>query len=248
MAAPSDLMSAVGLDLFHHPDARELAILWHDRFRLSERLAPPGDHPQPFLWAIDGHLELHAGAARPAWQGGVWVTLDEVGRRAAQSGELTRACSTGASLRVLDALGGWGVDALVLARRGCQVSLVERHPLISALQQDLVRRSGSQHVSSVWGDGFIALDETDGYDVIYLDPMFPQRGKGALPGKRMQVLSLLTESDPRPLSVWVERAVAAARQRVVLKRRDKDPVVAPPDWQIRGRKVRFDVYRGRRMP
>jgi 16S rRNA (guanine1516-N2)-methyltransferase len=246
LAAPSVLTFRADVDLFHHPGAFELASSWRDRFRLCERSAPPADHPEPYLWAVDDHLELHAGAAPRAWRGGVWVKLDEVERRAAQGGELARACGSG-QVRpwVLDAMGGWGVDGLVLALRGCRVSLVERHPLISALQQDLVRRFGRPQVTSVWGDGFAALD-ANGYDVIYLDPMFPQRGKGALPGKRMQVLSVLAEPDPRPLTEWLEHAIAAARQRVVLKRRDKDPAVAPPDWQIRGRKVRFDVYRGRR--
>jgi len=252
VAAQPSLTPGAALPLFHHPDAMDLAALWHDRFRLCERFAPPTEHPEPFLWAVDDHLELHAGAAagHRSWHGGVWVSLDEVERRALQGGELARACGVGqpAGPWVLDAMGGWGVDGLVLARRGCRVSLLERHPLISALQQDLVRRAGHLRVTSVCGDGFAALGEPGGYDVIYLDPMFPQRGKGALPGKRMQVLAMLTEPDPRPLSVWVERAVAAARLRVVVKRRDRDPLIAPPDWQIRGRKVRFDVYRGRCSP
>jgi 16S rRNA (guanine1516-N2)-methyltransferase len=109
-----------------------------------------------------------------------------------------------------------------------------------------VRRLALPNVASRCGDGFEALTDASGYDVVYLDPMFPGRSKRALPGKRLQVLAALAVADPRPLSLWLEAAVAAARHRVVLKRRSKDPLVARPDWQIRGRTVRFDVYRGER--
>jgi len=233
------------MPLFFHPNAAALAALWADRFALEERDAPPTDQREHYLWAVDDHLELRAGADDPAWQGGVWVLPGEVERRAAQGGDLVRACGVSRDFRprVLDAMAGWGVDGLVLASRGCQVTLVERHPLVSALQEDLARRVGAE-VTCRCGDGFQALTAIPGYDVIYLDPMFPQRAKGALPGKRLQVLALLAESDQRPLSSWLQTAVAAARRRVVLKRRDKDPLIAPADWQIRGRSVRFDVYRG----
>jgi 16S rRNA (guanine1516-N2)-methyltransferase len=233
------------MTLFFHTSAAALAARWADRFALEERDEPPADQREHYLWAVDDHLELRAGADDPAWHGGVWVLPGEVERRAAQGGDLARACGVSRDFRprVLDAMAGWGIDGLVLASRGCQVTLVERHPLVSALQEDLARRIGAE-VTCRCGDGFQALHASPAFDVIYLDPMFPQRAKGALPGKRLQVLALLAQPDPRPLSSWLQAAVAAARRRVVLKRRDKDPLIAPPDWQIRGRSVRFDVYRG----
>ena len=39
-------------------------------------------------------------------------------------------------------------------------------------------------------------------------------------------------------------ARARARARVVLKRRLKDPIELTPDWSLRGRSVRYDVFRG----
>ncbi|MFU8816995.1 MAG: class I SAM-dependent methyltransferase [Pseudomonadales bacterium] len=235
------------MQLFFHPSATDLAARWAERFDLVACDAPPANHRQHFLWAVDDHLELHAGADDRAWQGGVWIAAAEVERRATQGGDLVRACGVAHDFRprVLDAMAGWGIDGLVLASRGCQVTMVERHPLVSALQQDLARRTGLADVCCRCGDGFRALEDDPGYDVVYLDPMFPQRGKGALPGKRLQVLAALAEADERPLALWLQTAVAVTRRRVVLKRRGKDPLVAPPDWQIRGRTVRFDVYRGR---
>ena len=81
------------------------------------------------------------------------------------------------------------------------------------------------------------------FDVIYFDPMFPVRGKTALPGKRMQYLAGLLGDDPPFTGSLVELGRRQARSRVVVKRRSKDPVIARPDWQITGRTVRYDVYR-----
>lgn len=229
--------------LYHHPAARDLAKRWAHSFRLVEREAPPADHAGFYLWAVDDHLELRRGPGRAGGRDGVWVSCAELRRRSDQGGELARTCGAGTGLEVLDALAGWGVDGLVLARRGCRVTLVERHPMASALAQDLARRSGLEVVSRC-ADGFDVLGEGRCYDVVYLDPMFPARRKGALPGKRMQFLAALTTPDPRPLESWLDAAIAVARRRVVLKRRSKDPVCRAPDWQITGRTVRYDVYRG----
>jgi 16S rRNA (guanine1516-N2)-methyltransferase len=228
--------------LFHHPDARALADPLRQCFSVLERTHPPTDIDGFYLWAADDHLELRRGGSND----GVWVPLPELLRRAAQGSELRRACGPArTSARVLDAMAGWGVDGLVLAGGGCAVTMVERHPALVALQQDLVRRSGLSGVECRSGDGFAALAEAPGFDVVYLDPMFPARHKGALPGKRLQWLAALTEPDPRPLSHWLDAAVARVRGRVVLKRRRKDPAVMRPDWQILGRTVRYDVYRGK---
>lgn len=228
--------------LYFHPQATHLVTPFADLFRLVEQSSPPRDHPGFHLWADVDHLELRRGDSP-----GVWVSEAELRRRTNQGGTLLRACGvTGeAPLRVLDPLAGWGVDGLVLAGRGCRVAMVERQPALWALQQDLMRRSGLS--ASVHGpvDGYTILAAGCSYDVVYLDPMFPERGKGALPGKRMQWLAELTESDMRPLSAWLEQALLAATGRVVIKRRRKDAAVAPPDWRILGRSVRYDVYRGR---
>lgn len=214
---------------------------WREHVIVIESLQPPRAEEGFFLWAVADHVSLCRGRER-----GVWVTLSELERRAVQGGDVARACGLGGrrTLRVLDAMGGWGVDGLVLARRGCDVTLVERLPALWILQQDLIRRSGANTVTAICGDAFPLLEREGHWDVVYLDPMFPTRAKSALPGKRMQWLAQLAVADTRPLSRWLDAAVAAAGERVVLKRRLKDPVIEVPDWQILGRTVRYDVYRG----
>lgn len=213
-----------------------------DWFQLREVTQPPAAEAGYYLWAAEDHLELRRGDEAH----GAWVRVAELERRAAQGTDLLKACGVGGERRprVLDLMAGWGVDALVLAARGCPVVAVERLPSLAALLQDLVWRSGVAGVAVQCADAMDVLGEATAVDVVYLDPMFPTRHKAALPGKRLQWLAELAAPDPRPLDVWLSAAAPIAQRRVVLKRRRKDPLVAAPDWQVAGRTVRYDVYRG----
>lgn len=231
--------------LFYPVEAAARVRRWQDRFRLEAADAPPAAFEGAHLWAAPDGLTL-----RVAVDGRVdslRLGLEEVTRRARQGDELLRACgvSSGRPMEVFDPLAGWGVDGLVLASRGCRVTLVERNPVVATMQEDLVQRSGASAVICRCGDGFRTMAEAaaGGCDVVYLDPMFPDRRKGALPGKRMQWLARLSAPDPRPLTQWLDVARRLAGERVVLKRRRTDPPVARPDWQIVGRSVRYDVFR-----
>ena len=177
---------------------------------------------------------------------GISISAQEIDQRLAGPFMLGRACGLpGAGLRVLDAMGGLGVDALALARAGAAVQVVERHPMLWALLKDLIRRTGA-NVSAALGDCADLLRDGADYDVIYLDPMFPDRRKKALPGKRMQYLgALLADAAPFDPGL-ISLAQQCARSRVVLKRRLKDPVPIKPDWTLRGSSVRYDVFLGRR--
>jgi 16S rRNA (guanine1516-N2)-methyltransferase len=229
--------------LYFHPDAAVWVSRWHGRFRLVESLEPPTVAVEPILWAAPAHLELRVGTGRGQ---GAWVPEAEVRRRARQTPELLKACGAGSGMTVLDAMAGWGLDGLVLAATGARVTMVEREPLMHALQEDLIRRLGVEGIVPIRADAFGVLEAAATFDVVYLDPMFPPHAKHALPNKRMQYLAVVAGAgDARPLDVWVDLAVQRARRRVVVKRRLHDLATQPPDWQIRGRSVRYDVYRGR---
>ena len=234
--------------LYCHPLAQPWALTLVTGCTVELALCPP-DAIRPCLWAAPDHLELHAADPR---LGGVWVEATELLRRVADGSTLKRACGALGEARVLDPMAGWGVDALLLAAAGARVVAVEQEPLLHALGRDLARRSGIAGVEFHCGDGLRMLDTAEPFDLVYLDPMFPAHGKTALPGKRMQVTRALpgaeTEITVPELLRWIEAGRAAARRRVVLKRRLKDPVVGSPHWQIKGRSVRYDVYRGTGSP
>ncbi len=156
--------------------------------------------------------------------------------------------------RVIDATGGLGRDAFVLASLGCEVTLVERQPVIAALLEDALDRaratSGStadttRRITLVCADAIHWLSSArfPAADVIYLDPMYPARGKSALPGREMQLLQQVAGAD-EDIEALLEAALAAADRRVVLKR----PRLAPrapgpaPETSLIGKSTRYDIY------
>ena len=191
------------------------------------------------LRCIDGQLVLYD----QAW-GNFWLDQKTVKKRSRgfRQSLLARACDVVSKPRILDALGGWGTDSILLAQAGAAVTYCEREPLVSLLAQD---RARLMHVAIQFHtldvSQFLASTEAT-FEVVYLDPMFGDHPSGALPAKSMQVLSELAQ--PTDLSEVFELAVSRATNRVVVKQRRKHPTeLAVPDWSLTGRTVRFDVYR-----
>lgn len=161
--------------------------------------------------------------------------------------------------RVIDATAGLGVDAFVLASLGCRVTLLERVPAVSALLQDGLSCSqayaaGNDHelqvilermhlVRSDAADYFKQIPEVDYPDVVYLDPMFPERKKSAAVKKEMQVFHRLIGADSDADQVF-HAALTIARDRVVVKRPRSAPALAgcTPSHRIEGKRNRYDVY------
>jgi DNA-binding sugar fermentation-stimulating protein len=76
--------------------------------------------------------------------------------------------------------------------------------------------------------------------------MFPPRGKKALPNRGLQHLRELTESAANGDDELILLGLALEKTagRVVVKRRLKDAQLLPADFQIKGKSIRFDIYRG----
>ncbi len=157
---------------------------------------------------------------------------------------------------VADATAGLGEDSFLLAAAGFEVLLFERDSVIAALLADaLARGSEDSRVADVVGrmrlagsDSVAALPALAGQvDVVYLDPMFPERRKSAATKKKFQLLHHLE----RPCSDEAE-LLAAARtacpKKVVVKRPAKGPWLAgaKPSYDLAGKTVRYDVYLPRR--
>lgn len=160
---------------------------------------------------------------------------------------LVRACKPTQGMRILDATGGWGRDAAVLASFGADVLMLERQPIMAALLADGLNRLPSTSplmLSLVHMDAkqyLQSLTETDYPDVIYIDPMHPSRQKSALVKKDMQVLQRLIGSDD-DVTALIQLAITRVRHRVVVKWPQRQPAVLPCDACIAGKTVRFDVY------
>jgi 16S rRNA (guanine1516-N2)-methyltransferase len=160
----------------------------------------------------------------------------------------------GATPTVIDATAGYGRDAYVLSTLGCQVTLIERNPILAILLEDAIDRAQGDsetedianrmqlvHHSSI---NYFAQLSSDHYpDVIYIDPMYPSRQKTALVKKEMQLLHQLIGPDTDSSELLVT-ARAIAQKRVVIKRPTS---AAPIDQQkpnaaIESKSTRYDIY------
>ncbi|MCZ6640555.1 MAG: class I SAM-dependent methyltransferase [Gammaproteobacteria bacterium] len=181
---------------------------------------------------------------------GVSISAAEIEKRATHDLELARACgiTRHTPCTVLDAMAGWGIDGLTLQRLGCRVTCLEQSSVAWALLHNLFERLGVDHGQLHHTDAWCWLEQaTESFQVVYLDPMFPERRKKALPGKRIQYLAQVVGDLEHDLSDWINRARSTATSRVVLKRRLHDPEIGNPDWTINGRSVRYDVYRPKKF-
>jgi len=156
---------------------------------------------------------------------------------------------------VVDATAGYCQDALLFALMGYRTTAIERSPVVSALARDGLRRltvragiTLDKRLRLIEGDGRVLLPSiTPPPEVIYLDPMFPpKRKKSAAVKKEMRLLRALVgdDSDAHEL-LEISRRVAL--DRVVVKRPDDAPPLAPdPSMSLAGKLVRYDVYLARR--
>lgn len=155
--------------------------------------------------------------------------------------------------RILDATAGLGKDGFVLASLGCEISLIERQPLIGALLEDgLERGARDLHVAPIIarmtllkGNSIEVMRNWEGEapQVIYLDPMFPHREKTALVKKEMRLFRPLVGDDPDAPAL-LAAALALASHRVVVKRPRKAPCIEgpKPSHGLEGKSSRYDIY------
>lgn len=162
---------------------------------------------------------------------------------------LVRACKPSHGLKIIDATAGWGRDAAVLASFGADVLMIERHPVMASLLSDALSRRKDcegKHLQLALhvGDAYSYLNELaeqDYPDIIYIDPMHPERSKSALVKKEMQALQQMIGADNDALRL-IQLAINRVRQRVVVKWPQKNKPLLPSNACITGKTVRFDIY------
>ena len=159
------------------------------------------------------------------------------------------------NLEVLDATAGLGRDAFVLADLGANVHLCERDPVVLALLRsglDMAQCSTDPWLSQVAARMRLSardareltVREVGHCDVIFLDPMFPQRDKSAAVKKEMALFQFLLQDETDSNDELLHWALACPVARVVVKRPPKAPPLAQlaPSHVIKGKAVRYDVH------
>lgn len=167
--------------------------------------------------------------------------------------------------RVLDATAGLGKDSFVLACLGCQVQMLERSPLVQILLADGLARAqvfAREHDPELWAvmqrmqlmrqdsrTYLASLTAEQIPDVIYLDPMFPERNKAADVKKEMAAFHSIVGKD-EDADALLPLALAHVNYRVVVKRPRKAPFLnnQAPSYQLEGKSSRYDIYTLKKMP
>jgi 16S rRNA (guanine1516-N2)-methyltransferase len=250
--------------------ARDTAVTWSgdesQRARAGElagELALPVVRPENadfglLLVCAPGHLELrdcrHPRVA-PVHVDFSHLDLRRYGHNLSRRQPLARAIGK-KTKTVVDATAGYCQDALLLALMGFHVIAIERSPVVAALARDALQRFAARAATKpvhrlqiVMGDALALLPAmATRPETIYLDPMFPaKRKKSAAVKKEMRLLRELVGDDPDALALLdVSRRVAL--ERVVVKRPDDAPPLAPgPSMSIAGKLVRYDIYLARKQ-
>lgn len=205
------------------------------------------------LTLTDGAMELRADFAR---------MLPRLKQGRLQQELLVKAARAKGVERpwAIDATAGFGEDSLLLAAAGFTIDLYEQDCVIAALLQDALDRAADDPALAdavarmrphAGEDSIAGLRQTAvlvdqgelaAPDVVYLDPMFPERTKSAAVKKKFQLLHHLEQpcADEQTL---VEAALAVHPCKVVIKRPVKGPLLAgvKPSYQLSGKAVRYDV-------
>ncbi len=213
-----------------------------------------------FVLAIqDGHLELRAasGTRNAIHVDFVTPMMGQKLSGPSRKEPMARAIAferVGRS--VIDATAGLGGDAFRMATWGCEVTAIERNPVVAAMLADGVRRAMAvPQLADVLDERFRlvtddavaflrTLADGDRPDVVYLDPMFAEAtGKSAAVRKEMTLLRALLADDPTDERALLAAARDVAMDRVVVKRmRHAAALAEPVDVAYRGSVVRYDVY------
>lgn len=172
---------------------------------------------------------------------------------------------------VLDATAGLAKDAYVLACLGCPMMLIERSPIIVELIKDAIERAKEdQYFQGVLKKGFTVTNKSSieyltelsnknksndtnhnvlnsdviyNPDVIYLDPMYPDKKKSASVKKNMQILQALLGKDEDTKEL-LDAALKVANKRVVVKRPKgaENLTTQAPTYTVESKKTRYDIY------
>lgn len=188
-------------------------------------------------------IDLHQPRFRP-----VFVDVKSVARLGKRN-LLGRAIGS-KTINVIDATGGLGNDAMLMARMGYRVTVIERSPAIAAILADGIsifnRQTSGCKIHFVHGDAKKLLPELSNSPCsVFIDPMYPEEGRKQSVGvsrKRTVIRDIVgNDTDAREL---FEIAMLSNAPRVVVKRPNYATPMKPEliSHSVNGKMVRYDVY------
>ncbi len=154
----------------------------------------------------------------------------------------------GANTRsVIDVTAGWCTDALHIARHGIKVLAIEQNRIVAALTTHAARKIEQPDLKNRFilmnGNSIDLLDSlAQSPDVVYLDPMYPEKSKQSATRKELMLLRDIVGAQYNSQQLF-ERAMAWAKHRVVVKRPHyAAPLASGKVGETRSKLIRFDIY------
>lgn len=147
--------------------------------------------------------------------------------------------------RVLDLTAGLLGDSLMMLAMGCEVTSLERHPVVSFLIESALHgachpllKNHTFHATHA----LAFLGDCAPFDVVYFDPMFEDANHKAGAKKEMRIFREMVGNDADAVEVF-HAAQKKARKRVVVKRpRYSQGIESGQCLQYLGKATRYDTY------
>ena len=147
--------------------------------------------------------------------------------------------------RVLDMTGGLLGDSLLFLAAGCEVTTVERNPLVAFLIRSALLNARHSLLSRFHfqeSEAMASLTAKPDVDVIFFDPMFEDANQKASPKKEMRIFRTLLSGDSDAEKV-LEKALQSGVKRIVVKRpRLSRELLDLKPLKFEGKSTRYDVY------
>ena len=137
---------------------------------------------------------------------------------------------------------GTGKDSTLILSFGAKLVSFERSTHIAVLLEDAFLQLKDTVQFAFYPNDFRLNQNLENPDVIYFDPMYPEKKKSALPRKEMLIIRDLVGDDLDSYNVFLD-ALKIAKKRVVVKRPLHGESIHPnPDIVFKGKSTRYDVY------
>ncbi|MCH2533887.1 MAG: class I SAM-dependent methyltransferase [Bdellovibrionales bacterium] len=176
--------------------------------------------------------------------------LNLIKKKPSKKQPLAKALGVGST--VLDLSAGTLKDSFYMASLGFKVTALERSPTVFLLLKSAINELSEdseiykficERINILYSEAieyFELIDEKP--DVIYFDPMFPDKKKQALSQKSMQLFKALLPADEVENKKIANKALSVAKKRFVTKRPLHAEALTPIVTQrYIGKSIRYDM-------
>lgn len=147
--------------------------------------------------------------------------------------------------RVLDLTGGLLGDTLLFLAAGCEVTTVERNPLVSFLIKSALKNARHTLLSRFHfqeSEAMGLLSQKPDVDVIFFDPMFEDANQKSSPKKEMRIFRTLLAGDSDAENVLKAALQTGVKRTVVKRPRLSQELLDLKPLKFEGKSTRYDVY------